>query len=118
MGTEGSWSWIWAMIFTICGALAIALNHLIRTLIRKKRGTYKAKASDKAVGLFGSLFFLTVGLLCIKFGISSINESSNSAVVISGYTTGWMLLVVGISFLTGLIVTVPKFIETHFKKAQ
>ena len=118
MGTEGSWSWIWAMIFTIGGALAIALNHLIRTLIRKKRGTYKAKASDKAVGLFGSLFFLTVGLLCIKFGISSINESSNSAVVISGYTTGWMLLVVGISFLTGLIVTVPKFIETHFKKAQ
>ena len=113
MGSQGSWSWIWSMIFTIGAALAIAINHLVRNLIRKKKGTFKVKDNSKTVGFFGTIAVLTVSFVLIKHGLTSIIENQNlsSNVSYNGFTVGMMLLIVGIAALTFLIITIPKLVD-------
>ena len=117
MGSEGSWSWIWAMIFTVGGTLAIVVNHFIRYLLRKKNNNYQVKGSDKLVGSIASGAFLLSGALLVIFGIMSIanNQAYRNIVTYNGYTTGWMLLVVGVSLLLCLLISIPKLLEA-FKK--
>ena len=117
MGSEGSWSWIWAMVFTVLGTLLIVINHLVNYLLEKKKGEYHVKKNDKIVGLVSGGLLLVSGLLLFIFGLMSIvnNQQYKSMVNYNGYTIGWMMLVVGISLLVCLVISVTKVLE-GFKK--
>ena len=120
MGEKGFWSWVWALIFVIMGALAIVVNHLVRYILKKKQGTYVIKKSDKMVGLITSLAILVIGGLFFALGL--INMANNTFVVnlaYNGFNIGLMLLIIGISILLWLIISIPKFIEgLKYQEAQ
>ena len=120
MGSEGSWSWIWAMVFTVVGTLAIAVNHFVRYLLKKKNNNYQVKTNDKLLGSIASGVFLISGALLVIFGIISLakNQAYRNIVTYNGYTIGWMLLVVGISLLFCLLISIPKLLESCKKRPE
>ena len=112
MGQKGFWSWVWALVFVIMGTLAIVLNHLIRYLIKKKKGTYVPKASDHKVGLISSLVILGLGGLFLT--LSLVIMMSNPFVIdlsYNGFNSGLILLVTAICIFLTLGISIPKFIE-------
>ncbi|MCQ2800659.1 MAG: prolipoprotein diacylglyceryl transferase [Bacilli bacterium] len=112
MGEQGFWSWVWAMVFVVFGAICIIANHIIRYIIRKKKGEFKVKPSDTKVGLFGSLSILLVGgaLLTVAIILLANNEPVLRPVY-NSFNAGLMFLVVAVSILLGLAISIPKLIE-------
>ena len=112
MGEKGYWSWVWALVFVIAGVLAIVVNHIVRYILKKKANKYKAKQSDKMVGLISSLAILAIGGVLLTLGVSLL--TSNSFVpqlVFNGFNNGLMLLILGIAIISTLGISIPKFIE-------
>ena len=112
MGQKGYWSWVWSLVFVVAGALAIIANHLVRYFIKKKNNTFKAKQSDKIVGLIASLAILVLGGVFLTVGVMMM--SSNQFVVklvYNGFNVGLMFLILAISIFLGLGISIPKFVE-------
>ena len=101
MGKNGYWSWIWSLVFVIGGALAIALNHLIRYLLHKKE-------VNRNLYLFGSI---GVGLVSITLiAIASMMMATSKAtatLVLNKFNWGLIVLALGISVFFGLLITLP-----------
>ncbi len=112
MGEKGYWSWVWALVFVVAGVLAIVVNHIVRYILKKKADKFKAKKSDKMVGLISSLVILALSGVLLTFGVSLLTSNSFvPTLVFNGFNNGLMLLILGIAVLSTLGIAIPKFIE-------
>ena len=118
MGEKGFWSWVWAMVFVATGALLIVINHIVRNILRKKKGEYVIKPSSKKVGLISSLAIIVIGAILLSIAIYLIaNNEMVTRPIYNNFNVGLMLLVIAISILLGLGISIPKLID-GFKRPQ
>ena len=112
MGTNGYWSWIWAMIFVLVGTLMIVANHLIRYIYRKKHDTYKKDDSAFLKGIISTACILVISLTMIIIGLVNMNQSSFAAkIAFNQYNIGLMLMILGISLVSTLVISIPILLE-------
>ena len=101
MGKNGFWSWIWSLAFVIGGALAIAINHLVRYL--KKR-----KEVNHLQYIIGSIcVFVTFLALFVTAIILMVTSKMSATLVLNKFNWGLILLALSISVLFGLLITLP-----------
>ena len=118
MGEKGYWSWVWSMVFVGVGTLCIIVNHIVRSILRKKRDAYHVEESDKKVGIIGSAVIAVVGIALIAVGaVLMANNPFEMRVIYNGFNIGLMVLVIGISIFLCLGISVKKLIFA-FKKPQ
>ena len=105
------------MVFVIGGTLLVIINHIVRNILRQKKGEFKAKHTDKKVGLIGSIAIIVVGVALLVTAIIILANSETSLrPIYTGFTVGLMILVIAISILLGLGISVPKFIDASKKQ--
>ena len=117
MGEKGFWSWSWSMVFVVVGTLLIVANHIIRFIIRKKKGEIKSSPSSMKVGIISSALIVIVGGALLASAIYLLKN--NEAVLLVQYNPfniGLMLLVVGISTLMLLGISVLKIVQGTSKE--
>ena len=119
MGEKGYWSWVWSMIFVVAGTLCIVVNHIVRDILRKKRGVSVAKANDKLVGLVSTLVIIAIGGALLGFGAFMMSQNAFKEVVAyNQFNVGLMLLILGISAVLCLGISLPIFINALKNKEQ
>ena len=104
MGEHGYWSWIFSCLFVVFGTLGIFGNHLIRYLIRKKKGTLR---KDEDIHKF-AFYSMIVGssLTGILLGLGAVfmvlGTPNLTGLVYDLFNAGVILLCsgVGAAFLT------------------
>ncbi len=104
MGENGYWSWIFSCLFVVFGTLGIFGNHLIRYLIRKKKGTLR---KDEDIHKF-AFYSMIVGssLTGILLGLGAVfmvlGTPNLTGLVYDLFNAGVILLCsgVGAAFLT------------------
>ena len=105
MGENGYWSWIWSLLFVLGGALAIAVNHLVRYL-RKPRQINRNKY------LIGSVCVAFVSIGLIALGAILMSQSSfTKSLVLNQFHWGLIVLTLGVSLLFGLMITLPPLLK-------
>ena len=118
MGEKGYWSWVWSMVFVGVGTLCIVVNHVVRSILRKKRDAYHAEENDKKVGIIGSAVIAVVGIALIAVGaVLMANNPFEMRVIYNGFNIGLMVLVIGISIFLCLGISIKKLIFA-LKKPQ
>ena len=106
MGEDGYWSWIWSLVFVIGGALAIALNHLIRFLLSKK------SYDNKLRYLIGTICVGVVSIALIVVAAILMSSSSFATkLALNQFNSGLIVLAIGISVLFGLLITLPPLLK-------
>ena len=101
MGQNGFWSWIWSLVFVIGGALAIAINHLVRYLLHKRDVNHK-------LYLIGSICVAVIGLGLVGLSIALMATSkAATTLVLNQFNWGLIILALAISLLFGLIFLLP-----------
>ena len=101
MGQNGFWSWIWSLVFVIGGALAIAINHLVRYLLHKRDVNHK-------LYLIGSICVAVIGLGLVGLSIALMSTSkAATTLVLNQFNWGLIILTLAISLLFGLIFLLP-----------
>ena len=119
MGNNGYWSWVWSMIYVLVGTLMIVANHIIRNIIRKKKGELVVTPNDKNVGLIGSIVLAIVGGAILAGAIYLLTSNKFETVVAyNGFNIGLMLLVLGVSVLLGLAISLPIFFRSLNKEKE
>ena len=119
MGEKGYWSWVWSMIFVLLGALLIVVNHIVRNIIRKKKGQLVSNPKDKQVGLIGSIAVVVVSGALLATGIYLMTSNAFiEDVAYNGFNVGLMLLVLGASVLLGLAISLPLFFRSLNKEKE
>ena len=108
MGDKGYWSWLWSMVYVIVGTLLIVVNHIVRLIIKKKKGTYVVQPYDRKLGLVSSIIILAISgaLLAVGAYMMSTNEFVIK-VEYNGFNIGSMVLVLGISAFLTLGISLP-----------
>ena len=118
MGEEGYWSWVWSMIFVVVGTLLIVANHIVRSILRKKRDAYIVQENDKKVGLIGTIIIAVVGIGLIVLG--AVLMATNQFIIkvdYNGFNVGLILLILGVSAFLCLGISLKKLIFA-IKKPQ
>ena len=118
MGEEGYWSWVWSMIFVVVGTLLIVANHIVRSILRKKRDAYIVQENDKKVGLIGTIIIAVVGIGLIVLG--AVLMTTNQFIIkvdYNGFNVGLILLILGVSVFLCLGISLKKLIFA-IKKPQ
>ena len=118
MGEEGYWSWVWSMIFVVVGTLLIVANHIVRSILRKKRDAYIVQENDKKVGLIGTIIIAVVGIGLIVLG--AVLMTTNQFIIkvdYNGFNVGLILLILGVSAFLCLGISLKKLIFA-IKKPQ
>ena len=107
------WSWFWSFAFVAIGTALIVGNHIIRYLIRKKKGEYHVKKNSFKVGLIGTLVVGASSLALIIPGalIMANNTFEKTEPLFNAFNTGLTLFVLGISLFLCLGISVPILIE-------
>ena len=97
MGEQGYWSWIFSCLFVLFGALGIMGNHLVRYLLRKKKGNIKVNASWKNISLISFISLVAISLICFIVGIvlTTNNKVDFTSLNFDGFNDGVILLTVG-----------------------
>ncbi len=112
MGSNGFWSWIWSLAFVVVGALAIALNHLIRFL-RKPREV------NKLTYIIGSASVGAVTIALVVVGVILMAGSSfTNKLALDQFNVGLILLFLGIAVLFGLLITLPPLLIKKKEEAN
>ncbi len=101
MGTNNYWSWIWAICFVVLGALAIAVNHLVRTIRHPRRPNIKANLIETIIVSVVSLGLIISGIIMMS------TNTLSPTLVLNGFSWGIILLVLGVSLLFQLMITIP-----------
>ncbi|MCD8204541.1 MAG: prolipoprotein diacylglyceryl transferase [Coprobacillus sp.] len=99
MGSDGYWSVIWSMAFVLVGMLFILVNHVVRFLIKRKKGTLRYTKNTFHKSYIGTIVFSILALVFITtgsvlLGVYPLSES------LSGFTVstlGMVFLSVGLS---------------------
>ena len=118
MGNKGYWSWVWSMLFVVAGTLLIVGNHLVRYLIRKKKGTTVTKENDKKVGIISTASIVALGTIFLV--VSIILMTSNEFVEVvnyNGFNVGLMFLVLAVSTYLCLVISL-RILLTALKNKQ
>ena len=116
MGNDGYWSWVWSMIFVFVGTLCIVLNHIIRSVLRKKNNAYNVKENDKKVGIIGSAVVAVVGIALILVGaLLMANNQFETKVTYNGFNVGLIILILGVSALLCLGISIKKILFANNK---
>ena len=119
MGEKGFWSWIWAMIFVVAGVICIIVNHIVRNILRKKKGEFKPKASSMKVGLIGIAAILVIATPLLVVAINILGSSSPEVrPVYNNFNVGLMFLVVAVSILLCLGIAILKLIDGFRKETN
>lgn len=117
MGNNGYWSWVWSMIFVFVGTLLIVINHVVRSLLRKKNDTFSVKPYDITLGAIASSIIVILGGALIAVGVYLIVNNEYIAIVAyNGFHIGLILLVLGLSVLLCLGISLPILINGINKK--
>lgn len=112
MGPKGYWSWMWSMAFVVAGTLMIIVNHIVRTILKKKKGTFNVKPYDKKLGIIASLVIIAVGAAFVAVAVNLLSANTFvEKVVYNGFNVGLITLVLGISILLCLGISVPIFVD-------
>ena len=108
MGDKGYWSWLWSMVYVVVGTLLIVVNHIVRLIIKKKKGTYVVQPYDKKLGLISTIIILLVSgaLLAVGAYMMATNEFVTK-VEYNSFNIGSMILVLGISAFLTLGISLP-----------
>ena len=101
MGKNGYWSWAWSLVFVVGGCLAIAINHLVRYLM-------KPKDINRKQYQIGSIVVGVISLPLLITGIIMMSTSSFAQeLVFNQFNWGLIVLALGVAILFGLIITLP-----------
>ncbi|MCD8203591.1 MAG: prolipoprotein diacylglyceryl transferase [Coprobacillus sp.] len=99
MGSDGYWSIIWSVAFVLVGMLVILVNHVVRFILKRKKGTLRYTKDTYHKSFIGTIVFSALAVVFITtgsvlLGIYPLSES------LSGFTTsslGMVFLSVGLS---------------------
>ena len=106
------------MVFVGVGTLCIVVNHIVRSILRKKRDAYRVEESDKKVGIIGSAVIAVVGIALIVVGaILMANNQFQMKVIYNGFNVGLIALVLGVAIFLCLGISIKKLIFA-LKKPQ
>ena len=120
MGEHGYWSWIFSCLFIIFGALGILGNHLVRYLLRKKKGNPRnieylantAKVSTISLGGF-ALLFLTIAII-----LMASNKINLTRLTYDLFNVGVMLLIIGVGLLIIMGCSIIHMFEAKNKREE
>ena len=119
MGEDGYWSWVWSMIFVFVGTLLIVANHIVRLIIKKKKGAYKVKPYDTKLGIISTLAIVVVGAALTAVGAYLMSSNQFVQVVaLNKFNVGIILLVLGASALITLGISLPILFNSTNKQSE
>ena len=118
MGNDGYYSWMWSIVFVLGGAFAIALNHVVRHIIRlKKKEPLIANVNKPfSFGVAGTLLVVGLALVILGSVFMGTNVQSNS-LEFNKFNNGFILLIVGLSVLLMLVCSAI-YIAQGFRKEK
>ena len=107
------WSWFWSFAFVVIGTLLIVTNHIVRYIIRKKKGEFHAKKNAFNVGIITTLAIVAVSLGLMIPGILTMvnNTFENTEPIFNQFNIGLTLFVLGISVFLYLGISIPILVE-------
>ena len=118
MGGNGYWSWIWCLLYVLVGSIAIIVNHVIRYILKKRKGTYIVQKGDVKLGLIESITFAGLGIALIVVGVCLMANAPELAEGASrkigfgdNFNVGMMLLIIGIAVFVYLVPAVLRLVE-------
>lgn len=117
MGEDGYWSWFWSFLFVLVAAIAIAVNHIVRTSIRRKKGTYIQPKNSVKLGIVSTIIFAGVGTIFTILGIVLMaNGTPSLSIEYSMFNLGLISLLGGISFYALIGTSVPFIVPYNNKE--
>lgn len=117
MGTDGYWSWFWSIMFVAVGILLIAINHLIRYLIRRKKNIVNANHNCISSIIGASVIFVVSTALLVSGIILMSTNPFVQTLNFGGFNIGVVCLVVGIaSYLLLIIPGINLYELKHIQK--
>ena len=118
----GYWSWIWSLSYVLIGSIAIVVNHVIRYVLKKRKGAYIVQKGDATLGIVESACFAVIGLALIIVGASLMASApalAEGATRLIGFddkfNVGIMLLIVGAAVFVYLVPALIRIIEAKRK---
>ena len=119
MGNDGYWSWMWSIIFVLGGAFLIAVNHLVRYLIRVKKKEPLIASVNKPVAFAVNGVFLAAGLALTILGMVFMLSSEQSNFLgFNRFNNGFILLTIGLGFLMMLVCGIIYLLQGYKKQSE
>ena len=118
----GYWSWIWSLSYVLIGSLGIVANHIVRYVLKKRKGTYIVQKGDTTLGLIEGGCFAGIGLALVITGIvlmvtaPALVEGATRTIGFGDkFNVGIMLLIVGAAVFVYLVPALIRVIEAKRK---
>lgn len=112
MGNDGYWSWIWSFVFVIGSVLLIVINHLVRFIIRTKKGTEIILKNSLRNGVIATALFFVSGAVFMLFAtILMVKGTPSETIQFNDFNNGLILLVIGLSLLMLCFCSLPYIID-------
>ena len=119
MGNDGYWSWMWSIIFVLAGSFAIALNHVVRHIIRIKKKEPLIANVNKPFSIGVACVFAIAGLALVIVGsIFMLKNQQSNFLGFNEYNNGFILLTVGLSFILMLVCSIIYLLQGHKKNKE
>ena len=113
MGNDGYYSWIWSIMFVLIGCALIAVNHVMKYMIRKHKSeeiTFKEVNLPLTYGVSGLIAIF--GLTFVIIGSVLMGKSSQSVFLgFNDYNNGLILLTIGLSALLLLSISITYLLQ-------
>ena len=119
MGNDGYWSWIWSFVFVAGSVLLIAINHIVRFIIRTKKGTEITLKDSLRNGIIAASAFLFSGVIFLVFAIILMVKGTPSETIqFNDFNNGLILLIIGVSLIMLIAICVPYIVNGLKSKNQ
>ena len=122
MGGKGYWSWIWCLLYVLIGSIGIIANHIIRYVLKKRKGKYIVQKGDVPLGLVETGIFGGVGLALLVMGVMKVADAPTLPENVERtigfgdpFNVGVMLLVLGGAILVYAVPALIRFFEAKRK---
>ena len=124
-GDSGYWSWIWCLLYVLIGSIGIIANHVIRYILKKRKGTYIVQKGDIKLGISEMATFAVIGITLIIVASvlmatapSLVEGASRKIGFDDSFNVGVMLLVIGVSIGLYTVPAAIRFIEANKKQKE
>ncbi|HHT67444.1 MAG TPA: prolipoprotein diacylglyceryl transferase [Erysipelotrichaceae bacterium] len=112
MGQDGYWSWVWSMAFVLVGTLLIVINHVVRYVIRKKKGIYVVSENAKRSNTIATIVIAVIAIALILTGaLLMANHPFVAKVTYNGFNVGLIILIIGISVFSLMTISLINLFE-------
>ena len=120
MGEHGYWSWIFSCLFIVFGALGILGNHLVRYLLRKKKGTPRVIKNLRETSRISMIMLAVYSLACIIASIvlMATHQANLEKLTYDLFNVGVMMLIIGIGILIIAGCALIHFFESNNTKTN